>query len=274
MLALAACCSTACVLFTDLSGYAGPATTASDAASPDARLDPDAGKADAEAGDAAPDDPYSRAILQDAPLAYFKLEEASAGACKDEMGGVSSITCVYPGSGATPRTDGIDATSRGVHLDARSAVISLFATSKLSGKQPFTIEFWMQLDGPPSEAQVFSNEEGVGGTRTGQLAFFDVDGKLRTETWTSGALLFYTLSASPAPSGKFAHIAYGYSDVESRDFLYVDANRAEGMRLNAGDHVAPSTAFTLGGWVGKLDELAIYGTALSPTRIAAHYAAR
>ncbi len=285
LLSLTAVFATACSLLVDSGGLAGTAEApgADDALAPfegsvdGPSVDGSSGGIDSPAdvtADSPASDTYRDAVLADGPIAYFRLEEAiGGGACKNEIAS-STVSCILPSSATTPGAGGITAKTRSLRFDAAAARLNVFGATTFSGEQPFTIEAWFFLDGPAAGQVLFDNTDGPPPLRTGQVLYGMPDSTLQSEAWSSGTHLLYGHTLTPFPVGTWAHVVLLYSSVLQKDLLYVNGQAADAQRLAAGARGAATAALMFGGFVGQVDEVAIYPTALTPERIAAHIAAR
>ena len=156
--------------------------------------------------------------------------------------------------------------------------MSVFGGLDFPGDVPFTIEAWVDLDSGAAESigQDVSSDTGANHNGFGLfVADPQLYGGVRTELWSSGTLLLVTQQHAPAPTGRFFHLAVSHDLRDGLDHLFVDGTEAvEEFRGAPGPRPATGSAFVWGGFVGALDELAVYDKALPVDRIAAHVAAR
>lgn len=211
--------------------------------------------------------PYYDAVMADGPSAYFRLGESSGTAALDAVGGaagtyVGTFTlgqpAVSPAAGGTAAR--FDAAPRGyVRVAARSA---------LDLGDTFTLEAWVRLSDVELQAIVDKGEGGyiLRTTETGRLL-------LRRNSYTD-----ITTSTVALTVGKTHHVvatkagdtACLYLDgVDVTGTVARDTMQNTAIELNIGAADAGDTNFAL----GTVDEVALYKTALSITRVQAHYAA-
>jgi hypothetical protein len=225
---------------------------------------------------------YAAAILADGPVHYWRLEESStAQPALDQgvpggnngmfIGGVSigepSVGALL---GSAARFDGVETAPLGSRID----VGSFHAGASV------TIEAWVKLD--PSATKplhtVASRWDGswsldvINSTKRGSFV-------VRNDTNQLGS----AQTAAALVPGQWHHLvgvfAGGVITVYLDGVAGASVNRGGTLR-NAGpspDRVligASRTGSTPGSnnWTGHIDEVAVYGTALSPARIAQHYA--
>ena len=211
---------------------------------------------------------YLSTVLADQPIAYWRLGEASGTTAADASGhnisGTYSggVTLGQPGAlSSDPNTAALFNGSTGVVNIADSAA------TRLNGA--FTIEFW-------GKQKTFVNSwpglmmKGASATANGYLIWYS----------SNGALHFKRNNVDIAtPTGVFTSAAWHHYDVSYDGTTlswYVDgkpvASRAVTFPANAG--TAP-LQLGRGDQYGNeyLDEVALYATALTATRVSAHYAA-
>ncbi len=234
---------------------------------------PDGGKPDAGI-DAGVVDNFTGVVLADGPRAYFRFEETTGPACKNE-GFDTAVTCVYGGADISFGVPGSGGGRKGARLDTKAAQINMFSVMDYADQSPFTIEAWVRFDPVTPDDTVFNNQSFGAGIRGGRsMGLTPTDARVRTETWADGGLVFYTLTKSPPAAQTWTHVVYGYSPTLDRDFLYVDATLGEGSRVGTGAHVAPDTPLSWTSGTFTLDDVAIYSKVLTPAQIGAHFVAR
>jgi len=263
--------ASACSLFADLDGLAGGASAEADAGRDGGPLPFDATTAEASKPDAACTGAlctsYGRAVMADAPIAYFRFDDASGAQANDVVG--SSILATLS-AGARPTGDGT------LHFDTAAATLTLTGRVVTGAKAPFTVESWLRMDAAlPSDSPFDAMDfPGDGAKRTGMWLVMD-GATFRTETWAAGNHLFYAATTTTVVPATWYHVVVGYSADADRDFLYVNGvPAASAGPVKAGARIEPTVPARFGGMVGSVDDVAVYAAALSPARIAAHFAAR
>ena len=214
---------------------------------------------------------YSSAVLADSPVAYWRLGEAAGAASVADSSGQSHTATVYPGA-----TLGV---ASGLPNDTDTAASLNGSTGYLRGTDTvavgadFTVEAWVKANSPTASGTIFSIN-GTGGVRTLQLNGGQFVGMTsHASTWTS-----YSVMAPKVDASKWHHVVYtiqGGSVLR----LYVDGVAAGSKTLtNRGTFsgrpvIGWSDSTWLSKFAGSVDEVALYPTALSAVRVAAHYAA-
>lgn len=227
---------------------------------------------------------YRDEVLADAPLAYWRMGPKTGGVIVDETGGGNSLSLV--GSGHTLGVEGALAgdVDTAIHFDgngyARAADSSAFHFPNTA----FTVELWAKrdaLDGGSYYQYMASAAEGNGaGARNGwgiyvvpsvggnnsHFEMYAIDGG------ESGSA---SKRASDGVWTQFVAVV----DAQKKMTLYVDGVpgslvAAVAMPETMADLVFATQNGTSRSFAGALDEVSIYGKALSQARIDAHrYAA-
>lgn len=287
LLGPAALAGSACIVSVDgLSGGAFPDT---DASPVEGSSTADGSSRDADASDAAdavvPKDGavssdaasmYRAIVVADAPLAYFRLDEASGTTAMDSSGfgnhSPYSAGFTFGAAGAI-----VHDPDTAVTLDGAGGCVAMNSNfGNFSGTNPFTLEVWAKpsmLDAIYRMA--FSREAYVG---TGHQAMFlfarggDALGFQRIVDDTLVQIL-----VSPPTLNVFSHIVATYDGAELA--LYV--NGVEVGRTPDARSMPPISAplyvgcggVNAHGFTGVLDEAAIYNKALPATVVGMHYQA-
>ena len=218
---------------------------------------------------------YVAAVLGDGPLAFWRLNEPTPG------GAVFDSVAQRPlGSyhGAVfPETSGLlgDPENRALKLNGSGYFsVEPSPTFDFGGVAPFSLETWVKPVGNPAGASLQGivtnnhgpDERGYSLHRLGGNVLFERQGASRSSV--SGAL-----------SGvAFSHVVATFDGSEIA--LYINGARVAAPDRSSLERLRP-TSLTVGGshggmdglFFGAIDEVAIYGKALSPDRVSAHYRA-
>lgn len=237
----------------------------------DARLDApveSAGEAAADAGSI-----YAATVLADMPLAYWRLDDApTSGACHDATGNGNDATVV---GGVTLGVSGalIGDPDTAAHFDGNTAVLVVGNKFDFAGTTPLTIELWVK---PDVLNTAYGHLEGkmlyddAGRPYDGIYMYIHTGTTLGFERWANGGTDI-GLASTAVAAGSWWHVVGTFGSGTMT--LYVNGQPADQGPTQV-SVTANSVSFQMGDmFQGSLDEVALYGTALSAPRILAHYKA-
>lgn len=210
---------------------------------------------------------YSAEVMADSPAAYYRLGESSGTTLVDSSGNGRNGTFTGVTLGAAGAISGDSDTAWSLagagHGDVADAAWQRPAS--------LTLEAWVKTTdtGLRSILDKDANSSRAWQFRMngGKLEFIKIAGGIQALT-----------SVTSINTGAWRHVAYTNDGTTGR--LYIDGNLD--VSVGMGTASAGTDPFTIGAnrsagynsmWVGQMDEVAVYGAALSGTRIAAHYAA-
>lgn len=226
---------------------------------------------------------YRNAVLADNPIVYYEMDETT---------GFSAADTASANGGAntgTYRNDG--ANLQGLTLGAASAAPGLGTAVDFTGGNiripdnaafdlglgAYTIEFWFNPDGT-ARGDVFTYKGGGGDLgihwsgNTAQRVHLYHDG-------------FDAISDTNLATGQFYHVAITRASAGGALTIYVNGAVAGSGTAGAADTLNIANDLLIGSnfganidtpaitFDGRIDEVAIYGTALSQARVQAHIAA-
>jgi hypothetical protein len=231
---------------------------------------------DASLSEAGAEDAYVSAVLADKPIVYYRLEEKT-GALSAASSAMPSITAKIDGP-PRMRVAGrvgfaFDFTSsNGPDLDLSAATGFDFA-----GSAPYTLEAWVNATSSDGSFRHVFTKDSTTAPRQ-EWGLWLQNGVITFERYVDGTGL---KAADPYPLTfkEWHHVVAVYDGTQL--LLYVDGQLKDhaadarsakqkdlGVVIGARALMDDSTAFP-----GALDELAIYGQALSQERVSAHYGA-
>ena len=222
---------------------------------------------------AAPADAYGAAVMGDSPDIYWRLDETGGTSAGDVSGG--GDTGLYTGGVTKNIAGAISGTSNSAaSFDGIDGLVS--STLQYSNPQTYSLEAWFQTTSGSGGKII-----GFGRNQTGSSSSYDRhvylqdDGRLVYGTYT-GQTNTVTTSA-PYNDGRWHHVVATQSSAGLR--LYVDGNLQgtnpatgaegyDGYWRVGGDTTWGSTSSYLD---GKIDEVAVYGTALPASAVTNHF---
>lgn len=266
-----------CSLLTDLSGYAEPPRgddAGAEAASDGSPRPADSGATPFDAA-SAPDGggAYVAAVLADAPIAYYPLEETGGTTAKDVLGG-KDAQWVGPVKLGVPGKVG-----SGALFDGEATRLELpTGAFGFGGNVPYSVEVWLRSDIGDGQVRFVLDQGRSAAGSGGYTIYFNEDFFLCSRKDGDGGSDGYS-NIPPPPVGRLVHLVYTYDGSKAR--LYVDGVNSQ---VGNGPGAIPAYADgrvvfgdSVGGQFfklkGLLDEIAFYDAALPEARVQAHFAA-
>lgn len=230
---------------------------------------------------------YAAEVAADSPVAWWKLNETSGTNAEDDGSGTDADG-TYTG-GFTLDEPGIDGADAGggssVRFDGTNGYVAVGALpSKLqfASGTDFTVEAWCAFDGSlssPGAAIVSEAFSGDGGVRY-MLGTYDGSGATRKPSfgWYNGSWRL-AASSTELTDGNWHHLVGTYDGGANELELWVDGTSVAtltpgGTQPGGTENLYLGRRWDTGGsqyFNGWLDEVALYSTKLSSTRIAAHF---
>lgn len=218
---------------------------------------------------------YATAVLADKPLLYYRFGETGGAPARDE---VTGATTAYPVSGGKFGVTGALAgdPDTAMTLDG-SFKLQLAQLVDFKDFTPFSVEAWLSPNTATTGSGFIVDHEAWDGRR-GWLLTADSD-SIGFERWLDGGSASIGVGQA-AVEGQWHHVVMSYDGSVQR--LYIDSvRRTTGMPgvplvvigvpwTVGGQNCAPCSG---NGFRGSVDELAIYGQALTEERIQAHFSA-
>jgi len=220
---------------------------------------------------------YAQEVMMDNPLAYWRFDETSGTVAVDSSGHgndgtyVGDVTLGQPGAIANdPGTS--------VKFDGMTAWMSAGDVLAFTGTAPCSFEAWVNPVLDTYYHDVLSRTDGQGGTTVGYLMYVEPQAAPAMVDFAhySGSSSNIAESNTAVASGVFTHLVGVYDGTT----IYIYGNGAL-LDSKPTDFATPATtspfvvAAQSGGltsWFnGEIDEVAVYGAALPPSRIQAHY---
>jgi hypothetical protein len=215
-------------------------------------------------------DPYAVAVLQDNPVAYYRLGEASTSDSDtiDSSGaGNSGGYENGPVLGQQPLI--ANTTDTSVNFAATGDVVISDAADLNFVNAPFTIEAW--VNGPYSSFPTF-------GRVFDKITAGYIDGYGLDLGATGVRLLGCTDFEPPTPlTDNTTYHIVGVSDGAGNGYIYVNGQLVASGAYSScqpytgAAHIAVASDGTTAHFDGVIDEVAVYNYALSEQRILAHY---
>lgn len=213
------------------------------------------------------DPDYPSAVLADAPVAYWRLGESSTSDAMEDETGVHDGT--YSG-GTLGVAGAISGDSNTAYTPGASGYGTATHTSALALAFPFSIEFWFKHTNTTNVILIEKNANaGISIQRSASnIIIMNLGG-----TGSSNRIS----TTSGFNDGNFHHCVFVADPGGGGNKVYIDAvddtndDNNTTNNVSIGPWYIGSRAGTFG-YEGTIDEVALYNYAISPSRIAAHFA--
>jgi hypothetical protein len=223
---------------------------------------------------------YAATVLADGPLAYWRMGIASGNVVPDEAGHGNQLT-IGGTVGYTLGVSGAIAGDSAISFDGAIAVANDSDALAFPGTAPFSVELWLRrapTGGATDYQHVFNHSSGSGGNRRGFLLYYEPAVNAVEFEWAASSDST-TAAVTARPAGEWAHYVAVFDGQFSN--LYVNGN-AGTTESRSSSLPARSSSFVIGGepdgniyrLAGDLDEVAVYGRALTRQDVTRHFAAR
>ncbi len=242
-----------------------------------------------------PTAPYPVAVLEDGPMAFWRLDESSGDTAFDYVGGYNGIytnvaladaapydTTTDPTEGAAPVFGIVSANNSYVGWVPTN--VNFAAPTNVSAE--FSVECWLQAYGVSSDSGIISIGYGNGGEEFAldcggsdpahDLRFYVRDAGGTSESATS--------TFAPQTDGEWHHVVGVCDEANGHVHIYIDGTNAGTGNIPVKSGVLTSTQpLTIGArqeslgsqydnqFFGAIDEVAVYNYALTPAQVQNHY---
>lgn len=223
---------------------------------------------------------YAAEVLADSPLAYWRLGDASGTTMTDSSGNSRNGTYVNsPTLGAT----GLLTTDADtcVDWDGSNDHATVTSAAWMNGWTAFTAEAIVKPDTVSGDRIIVCRTSWLGGPTDGGRGWHLIiqGGQFNLGIRFTDGTAIDSKVGPTVTAGTTYHAAMVFSPTTLK--LYLNGTEVYTTTAHAGKTVnSPVTdlrlsreAYGVGFFDGKMDEVAVYGTALSAARVAAHYAA-
>jgi Concanavalin A-like lectin/glucanases superfamily/Immunoglobulin I-set domain len=245
-----------------------------------------------------PTDPYSQAVLDNGPIAYWPLDESSGVIAYDYVGGhdalYTNVDLGVPGNPADPNTAALFGTltadnSFAGEIDNSTNDIPNIDFSGM-GTAEFSVEAWIN-GGSSQVSSAGIVAKGYSGAEQFCLDYYNNGFRFFVR---DGLNEIYTCQSTVSLDGNWHHLAGVCDELNGRLHLYVDGTDVADASIQAGKSVhEPSgatvpaadligigaraasqtaTSFT-DQFAGTIDDVAVYNYALAPSQVATDYQA-
>jgi hypothetical protein len=210
---------------------------------------------------------YRDTVMADAPRAYWRLGEAGGTSAADQTGFAN--TGAYQGSPALGQAGIVPvAQSTAIALDGSNDSVRVPSSASLNPTAALSLETWIRPAALPASTATLVRKDlqylmrlGSGGAVTFRL-------------WHGGATSEVTTPAGAVPAGSWSHVVATFNGTSMS--IYVNgterATLAMAAAVDVGTALLSLGASSSSDWFrGRMDEVAVYGSALPGARVLAHY---
>lgn len=217
--------------------------------------------------------PYGNAVLDDRPVAYWRLDERDGLTAFDLMNHYPGVFVGTPGHGAPSAllSDPDPSTTfDGARIDVTTKDLQFVGDAG-----PMTVEAWIKPNTSGSSQHVFTDQYRVNSPEGYALLLLGDDSP-RFERWVGGVQR--KVDGTPLTIGAWNYVAATYDGNETVVFengaqvAVISDSRPFGAH-DAPAYIAAASANANDSYpfVGALDEIAVYPYALAPDRLLAHF---
>jgi hypothetical protein len=212
---------------------------------------------------------YAATVLADSPVGYWRLGESGGTDAVDQTGTQNGVYRFAPTLGVTGALTG-DANTA-ITCNGTDQYVRVNNNTGQNVGDTFTVEAWVNRGATGAKRTILSE------SITGPTFELDSDGKLRGSEFNSDTT--YVLTDDALTTG-WHHVVLTKNGSESH--IYVDGEEPAHTHPGTVTCSDGTTYLCIGAiyqatdhgyWNGSLDEVALYGTALTSAQVATHYAA-
>jgi len=215
---------------------------------------------------------YDTTLDTDSPVSHWKLGEPSGTAAADRKAANAGVYQGTPTLGATGLLATNNSTDTAVTLNGKSQYVSIVGASSLQPTS-ITAEGWVKCTSLASRRTILALADNV------FVMSLETTGKLRCQIW-DGSTNRTLDSTATLTTGTTYYVGATFNNSTKDWVLYINnaADNTTNLSITIGWDATTTSALgaAMGGgnyFAGTLDEIAVYNTALSATRMSAHYVA-
>ncbi len=210
---------------------------------------------------------YRDAVMADAPRAYWRFGEASGTSAADQT--VFANTGAYQGSPALGQAGIVPvAQSTAMALDGSNDVVRVPASASLNPTAALSLETWIRPAALPASSATLVRKD------LQYLLRINSGGAVIFRLWHGGATSEVASPAGTVSTGTWSHVVATFDGTSMAIYVNgtVRATLAVASGVDAGTAVLTLGSSSSADWFrGRMDEVAVYGTALPGPRVLAHY---
>lgn len=222
---------------------------------------------------------YVSEVLADSPILWYRQDDASGTVLTDSSGSARHATIVgtptYGVTGAIPSDSAnkaIDYNGSSAYAQAGSGSVADTALKAMGTS--FTLEVWTRLASVTGQ-QAWVDRYASGAVGVSAYLFYLTGGKVRFLIRNSAEADQWVDSTTSPSATTWYHLVATYDGTTAK--IYVNGTLENSVAITAASGFQTRSAIlrlaqsAVGGANGRLDEVAIYNSALSASRISTHY---
>ncbi len=214
---------------------------------------------------------YADAVLADSPAGYWRLGEAG-GTTANDAAGANTGTYTNAPTLDSASLLAADTANRSVRFDGSNDHVRIPNSTGLNPSQRVTVEAWIKPEALPAAGSFAS----IAAKRESYALQFNGP-RLELTIMQNGTRRRTQAPVGAVVAGQTYHVVGTYDGTNTR--LYLNGTQVATTALTGA--IGPATnGLNIASWDGSgelmrgnVDEVAVYGTALSAARVAAHYTA-
>jgi RHS repeat-associated protein len=215
---------------------------------------------------------YASTILSDAPVAYWRLGEASGTSATDATG--NGISGTYAGGYTLAQPDGISGDpDPAVALNGASGLVDVKPFPALKPGSAVTVEAWINPTGVPGGAIFASPQQGISG---GYVLNFVNAGHVRVNIAPAVGSWTVADSVTVPPAGKWTYVVGTWDGASVRIYVngVLEATQPAATMVYGATSTDPQIGrYNGASFGGSIDEVAVYSRALTAAQIMSHWSA-
>lgn len=213
--------------------------------------------------------PYQNAVLVDRPLAYYRLGEASGTTLVDSSGyGRDGTWEVAPAAFGRP---GLIVGDADTAVEYSGSTLATVFNASWMNSTYLTVEYWIT----PDAANIGLVSRDDSGFDRVWRTFLDSSRRIDFAVWNQAGTVYQNITTQTLTLGQTYHIACTFDGTAVK--VYINGRLSRSVAATGTMIATVSEPLSVGKGSsnirmdGVMDEVAVYGTALSATRVLDHY---
>jgi hypothetical protein len=218
---------------------------------------------------------YSQVILSDQPSSYWKLDEAAGTSAADSAG---SVTGTYTNGPVVNQVTGVKDAGTAVQFDGTNDYVTLGNNYGFAATAAFSAELWVNPNAAGATSRQLINKTDASAPYGGWCVYLQSSGQsipnqVSFQRLSSAGVGTYASSTAALPTGTWSHVVVTYDGANMRIYVNGALQQTTASAGSLPSHTSPLRFANEGTqyFSGKLDEIAIFSSALNATQVTDHY---